>query len=105
MMPMLRGLLNLSPLQVSVALAIPVLAGGLGMAWGFWGFAILTAVWLVVFALFARDAPRRGPAKRLGDFVRPLRERMSWVLSLYYFLTFGGFVAMAVYLPTFLTEM
>jgi NNP family nitrate/nitrite transporter-like MFS transporter len=30
---------------------------------------------------------------------------MSWVLSAYYFLTFGGFVAMAVYLPTFLTEM
>jgi NNP family nitrate/nitrite transporter-like MFS transporter len=30
---------------------------------------------------------------------------MSWVLSLYYFLTFGGFVAMAVYLPIFLTEM
>src|SRR6516162_6603254 len=30
---------------------------------------------------------------------------MSWVLSAYYFLTFGGFVAMAVYLPTFLTEL
>jgi NNP family nitrate/nitrite transporter-like MFS transporter len=29
---------------------------------------------------------------------------MSWVLSLYYFLTFGGFVAMAIYLPIFLTE-
>jgi len=27
------------------------------------------------------------------------------VLSLYYFLTFGGFVAMAIYLPTFLTEL
>jgi NNP family nitrate/nitrite transporter-like MFS transporter len=30
---------------------------------------------------------------------------MSWVLSLFYFLTFGGFVAMSIYLPTFLTEM
>jgi NNP family nitrate/nitrite transporter-like MFS transporter len=30
---------------------------------------------------------------------------MSWVLSLYYFLTFGGFVAMSIYLPTFLTDM
>ena len=27
------------------------------------------------------------------------------MLSLYYFLTFGGFVAMAVYLPTLLTEV
>jgi NNP family nitrate/nitrite transporter-like MFS transporter len=34
-----------------------------------------------------------------------LSDGRSWVLSLYYFLTFGGFVAMAVYLPIFLTEM
>ena len=32
-------------------------------------------------------------------------DKRSWVLSLYYFLTFGGFVAMAVYLPTLLTEV
>jgi MFS transporter, NNP family, nitrate/nitrite transporter len=37
--------------------------------------------------------------------IRPLKDHRSWVLSLYYFLTFGGFVAMAIYLPIFLTEM
>jgi NNP family nitrate/nitrite transporter-like MFS transporter len=30
---------------------------------------------------------------------------MSWVLSFFYFLTFGGFVAMSIYLPMFLTEL
>jgi len=30
---------------------------------------------------------------------------MSWVLSFFYFLTFGGFVAMSIYLPMFLTEI
>jgi MFS transporter, NNP family, nitrate/nitrite transporter len=90
--------------QSLAAFGAPVLAGAFGVAWGFWGFAALTAVWLVVFAGLARNAPRAGPAKTLADFVRPLRERMSWVLSLYYFLTFGGFVAMAVYLPIFLTD-
>ena len=30
---------------------------------------------------------------------------MSWVLSFFYFMTFGAFVAMSIYLPTFLTEM
>jgi NNP family nitrate/nitrite transporter-like MFS transporter len=30
---------------------------------------------------------------------------MSWVLSVYYFFTFGGFVAMSIYLPTFLTDI
>ena len=42
---------------------------------------------------------------RLSEIVRPLNDPRSWTLSLYYFLTFGGFVAMAVYLPTLLTEV
>jgi NNP family nitrate/nitrite transporter-like MFS transporter len=91
--------------QSLAAFGAPVVAGALGVAWGFWTFALLTLAWLVVFALLARDAPRTGPAKQLADFVRPLREPMGWVLSLYYFLTFGGFVAMAIYLPVFLTEI
>ena len=91
--------------QSLAAFGAPVLAGTLGFAGGFWGFALLKMAWLAVFAALARDAPRRGPAKRLADFARPLRERMSWILSLYYSLTFGGFVAMAVYLPIFLTDI
>jgi NNP family nitrate/nitrite transporter-like MFS transporter len=91
--------------QSLAAFGAPLLVGALGsMAWGFWAFALLALVWLGLFAALARDAPRGGPAKRLADFLRPLRERMSWVLSLYYFLTFGGFVAMAIYLPIFLTD-
>jgi NNP family nitrate/nitrite transporter-like MFS transporter len=89
--------------QSLAAFGAPLLSAVVGYVWGFWTFALLTAVWLVVFYLLARDAPRRGPAKKLSDFTRPLLRPMSWVLSLYYFLTFGGFVAMAVYLPTFLT--
>ncbi|MCI0457979.1 MAG: MFS transporter [Gemmataceae bacterium] len=91
--------------QSLAAFGAPVVAGAVGLAWGFWAFALLTGAWLLLFALLARDAPRAGPPKRLADFVRPLSQPMSWVLSLYYFLTFGGFVAMAIYLPIFLTEM
>jgi NNP family nitrate/nitrite transporter-like MFS transporter len=90
--------------QSLAAFGAPVVAGALGLAWGFWVFALLTSGWLVLWALLARDAPRSGPPKRLADFTRPLRQPMSWVLSLYYFLTFGGFVAMAIYLPIMLTE-
>ena len=32
------------------------------------------------------------------------RERLAWVLALFYFLTFGGFVAFAIYLPTLLRD-
>jgi len=91
--------------QSLAAFGLPLLAGSLGFRWGFWAFGLVLLVWLIVFWSAARNAPRRDPVKSLGDAVRPLRESMSWVLSLYYFLTFGGFVAMSIYLPTFLTDM
>jgi len=91
--------------QSLAAFGAPVIAAVLGFRWGFWTFGILLAIWLVIFAVAARNAPKRGAAKTFSEMLRPLEDRRSWVLSLYYFLTFGGFVAMAIYLPIFLTEM
>jgi NNP family nitrate/nitrite transporter-like MFS transporter len=91
--------------QSLAAFGSPLLASLLGFRWGFWMFGLLLLVWVIVFWTAARNAPRRGPVKSFGDALRPLRQSMSWVLSLYYFLTFGGFVAMSIYLPTFLTDM
>jgi MFS transporter, NNP family, nitrate/nitrite transporter len=91
--------------QSLAAFGSPLLAKSLGFKWGFWAFGLILLVWLVVFLIAARNAPRTAPPKSLGEMLRPLRDSMSWVLSFYYFLTFGGFVAMAVYLPVFLTEM
>jgi len=91
--------------QAAAAFGSPLIAGALGYRWGFWIWGVATAVVLVAFLVFAKDAPRRGPAKQWADFLRPLATRQSWILSLYYFLTFGGFVAMALSLPVFLTEV
>lgn len=91
--------------QSLAAFGSPVLAAALGFKWGFWTFGCLLLGWLALFLLKAENAPRRAPAKSLGDLMKPLRDGKSWVLSLYYFLTFGGFVAMAIYLPIFLTEL
>lgn len=91
--------------QSLAAFGSPLLAAGLGFAWGFWAFGAGLVLWLALWLLLARDAPRRAPARTLSETLRPLGERQSWVLSLYYFLTFGGFVAMSIYLPIFLTEM
>jgi NNP family nitrate/nitrite transporter-like MFS transporter len=91
--------------QSLAAFGSPVLAGWLGYAWGFRTFGIILAAWLVVFLLLARNAPRQIPPRTLAQLLRPLADRRSWALSVYYFLTFGGFVAMAVYLPIFLTEI
>jgi len=84
-------------------MSAPFVVKYFGYAWGFWGCAILAFIWLVLMALLAKNAPVRGPKRALSDYLKPLAQPMSWGLSLYYFLTFGGFLAMAQYLPKFLT--
>lgn len=91
--------------QSLAAFGAPVVVGLFGYAWGFWTFALLTAIWLGIYLLLARDAPAERKPRRLSEVLQPLRVPTSWLLSLYYFLTFGGFVAMAIYLPIFLTEI
>jgi MFS transporter, NNP family, nitrate/nitrite transporter len=90
--------------QSLAAFGSPFIAAAFGMRWGFWTFGVLLSVWFLIFAFFARNAPRKTPPKSFAETMRPLANSRSWILSLYYFLTFGGFVAMAVYLPIFLTE-
>lgn len=91
--------------QSLAAFGSPVLAAALGFKWGFWTFGVLALAWLIFFIFKSENAPRRAPAKSFRDIIKPLKEGKSWLLSLYYFLTFGGFVAMAIYLPIFLTEI
>lgn len=91
--------------QSLAAFGAPLLFTRVGFQNTFWTFAGLLALWAIIFLLFAKNAPRTAPPKSLGQMMRPLSDRMSWVLSCFYFLTFGGFVAMSIYLPMFLTEL
>ena len=91
--------------QSLAAFGAPLIAGALGMRWGFWVFGAITLVWLGLFLAFAQDPPGVVRPKSFRESFQPLKTIDSWILSLYYFLTFGGFVAMSVYLPTFLTDM
>jgi MFS transporter, NNP family, nitrate/nitrite transporter len=84
----------------------PVVAASAGIAVVFRGAAALLVGWAVCYFLLARDAPRSGPAAGVAAMARLLvRERLSWALSLFYFLTFGGFVAFSIYLPTLLKDL
>ncbi len=74
----------------------------------FW--AVGLAVTAVLFFLFTRDDP--GLARRKAEGVkpvpfavqmRPLRNLQVWRFSLYYFFVFGAFVALALWLPRYLT--
>jgi NNP family nitrate/nitrite transporter-like MFS transporter len=72
----------------------------------FFVFAAVTLLWGVLFYLVAERDATRGQRKSMSELVAPLkRSKTAWVLSLFYFLTFGGFVALALYMPTFLREI
>ena len=72
----------------------------------FWIFGILSASFGVLFLLFARNAPVKSAPKKFHEYFAIFkREPLAWILSLFYFLTFGGFVALGIYLPTFLKDI
>ena len=83
------------------AFAAPAIVDWLGRE----ALGIVAAVLLVATAfLFYRMAedPPRGPAVRYGAVLRA--GWRLWRLALLYFVTFGGFVAMAVFLPKLLRD-
>ena len=72
----------------------------------FFVFAAIALVWGILFYLFARDAAVTAQPKTLAENLSILKSsKTAWILSLFYFLTFGGFVALSLYLPTFLKEI
>ena len=83
----------------------PLIAASFGWQNIFRGMALILALWAAVFWVFARNAPVPVRPKSLGEMLRVLANgRLSWALSAFYFLTFGGFVAFSIYLPSLLKD-
>jgi NNP family nitrate/nitrite transporter-like MFS transporter len=101
------GIYGMGNIGQSIAVfGAPVLAIALG-SWRpvFFIFAAVSIVWGVVFFLTARDVPTQAKPKTMTENLDVLRrEPLAWILSLFYFLTFGGFVAFSIYLPTLLKD-
>jgi len=100
------GVYGMGNIGQSIAVfGAPVLAIALG-SWRpvFFLFAAISTAWAVVFYLFARDVGSDTAPKTISENFAVLRQPLAWVLSLFYFLTFGGFVAFSIYLPTLLKD-
>ncbi|AHJ68431.1 MFS transporter [Granulibacter bethesdensis] len=75
-----------------------------------WGWRAVPPVWAVALVLTAgafwfltSDEPQRAQRRgRFRDEFAPLRHVQVWRFSLYYFFAFGGFVALALWLPRYL---
>jgi MFS transporter, NNP family, nitrate/nitrite transporter len=84
----------------------PVLAGIIGIPYTFLVFSAAAVAWGGIFALTANNAKPPSKSKSLAENIQVLKtERLAWVLSIFYALTFGGFVALSIYLPTLYKEV
>lgn len=73
-------------------------------------WATVLAGLAILFFLFTRDDPQTLERRRTGQKappawmqLAPLRDIRVWRFSLYYFFVFGAFVALALWLPHYLT--
>lgn len=117
------GVGNLAPGIFSVLL--PLALGGLGLGGSYLAWLLFLAAGALLYFLFARNAPyfqlvdqgmaeaqarqrarEHGqqllPAGSLKDsLVRSAATWKTWLLVLMYFTTFGGFIAMTAWLPSY----
>ena len=72
-------------------------------------WAAALALTAVLFWLLSKDDPVTAAGGRRRASLRaefmPLRQVRVWRFSAYYFFSFGGFVALALWLPHYLTEV
>jgi NNP family nitrate/nitrite transporter-like MFS transporter len=69
-------------------------------------YGIIMFVSAILFYLFAKDDPnlvarrrRKEKPQSILQQMKPLKKLQVWRFSLYYFFVFGGFVALALWLP------
>lgn len=66
-----------------------------------YGYAILLMVIPMILMLFFAKEPPDREQKKLGDYLKVVVEKDSWVFNLIYIVTFGGYIGFATFLPTF----
>ena len=69
---------------------------------------VLSTIILVTYILMAKDAPPEvytPRKKKLGDYLKLLRDKDTWWFSLFYAVSFGGFVGFANYMKVYLMNV
>ncbi len=69
---------------------------------------ILSTIILATYILLAKDAPPsvyQPRKKKLSDYLKLLRDKDTWWFSLFYAVSFGGFVGFANYMKVYLMDV
>jgi NNP family nitrate/nitrite transporter-like MFS transporter len=119
------GLGNLAPGLFALILPGLVLSVGFFLSYSFW--LLLLVITVILFSLFMKDAPyfqykemglepdKDALLLACGEELIPSGKAMvsirraaanyrTWILTLFYFISFGGFIALTVWFPTFWKE-
>ena len=56
---------------------------------------------LIAFSLLAKDSPNSPPRRAAADYLDVLKAKDAWWLMGFYCVTFGGFVGLSYFLPTY----
>jgi NNP family nitrate/nitrite transporter-like MFS transporter len=59
------------------------------------------AIVLLVFVLLAKDSPNQPKGEPISSYLTALKRGDMWWFCLFYSVTFGGFVGLGTFLPTF----
>src|SRR5262245_24796599 len=96
------GLFGLGTMGQSLAVFVgPVVASRWGWEAVFRGTSTLLIVWAIVYFTLARNSAQGTRPATVAAMAGILRGApKAWLLGGFYFLSFGGFVAFSIYLPT-----
>ncbi|WCK52423.1 NarK/NasA family nitrate transporter [Aneurinibacillus sp. Ricciae_BoGa-3] len=85
--------------------AVPTLAKAFGIHNVFLILAAAVVAMTVVFWFTTKELPKPAQTKTFKQALSVVKFKNTWLLSTFYFLTFGSFMAFSLYLPTLLTDL
>lgn len=98
------GIYGLGTMGQSLAVFVgPLAAARFGWEAVFRTTSALLLLWAAVYFVLARNPPHAVRPATVAAMTAALRRApTAWLLGAFYFLTFGGFIAFSIYLPTLL---
>ncbi|MDF0727006.1 NarK/NasA family nitrate transporter [Cytobacillus sp. S13-E01] len=84
---------------------IPTIAASFGVQWAFWGLIFPIVVMIILIWNLTPETPKPTESKSILEALSVLKYRNTWTLSVFYFVTFGSFVALGIYLPSLLVDL
>lgn len=99
------GIAGMGNIGTAVAgFIVPVIVATYSIAWAFRILAVAIGLMAIIFYFGTKDREQTGN-KTFRDAIDAMKIKQTWLLSLFYFLTFGVFVAFGIYLPTLLIDL